>query len=247
MTYRYKITFEYDGTGIAGWQKQPHMPSIQQFAEEALAKFTKEQPELYCAGRTDAGVHALGQICHFDLSREWDCFRILEAMNFWLRKKPVSVLAVEQVDESFHARFSAKGRRYMYRIINRRAPLVIDLGRAWHVLAPLDVATMHKAAQHLVGHYDFTTFRATECQGKSPWKTLEQLDVVRVSEEEIHVHTRSKSFLHHQVRNMVGSLSMVGSGKWSVEDFIAARDALDRTKGGPTAPACGLYFMEVFY
>lgn len=244
---RYKLTLEYDGTDIKGWQRQDDVPTGQGYLEQAIEDFCGERLTVQCAGRTDAGVHATGQVVHVDLAKDWDPFRVQEALNFYLRERPLAVLQSEQVGEDFHARFSAKGRRYTYRIINRRPPPVLDAQRVWHVVLPLDVAAMQDAAACLLGTHDFTTFRASECQGKSPIKTLDELRVERISDEVIHVHATSRSFLHHQVRNMVGSLSLVGLGKWNREDLERARDAKDRKAGGPTAPPQGLYFTQVIY
>lgn len=244
---RYKLTLEYDGSAFSGWQRQDDVPTGQGYLEAAIREFSGQEVTVQCAGRTDAGVHATGQVVHFDLEKEWDAFRVSEALNFYLREKPLAVLAAEQVGEDFHARFSAKGRRYLYRIINRRPPLVLEANLAWHVVPPLDVAAMNDAAQALLGTHDFTTFRASECQGKSPVKTLDELRVEQVGEQELRVHAASRSFLHHQVRNMVGSLSLVGQGKWATADLVAALEARDRRAGGPTAPPQGLFLTQVVY
>ncbi|HVJ42707.1 MAG TPA: tRNA pseudouridine(38-40) synthase TruA [Dongiaceae bacterium] len=243
---RFKLTIEYDGGPFVGWQRQENGPSVQQAIEEAILKTTAEAVTIHAAGRTDAGVHALGQVAHADLDYRIEADRLRDALNFYLRPTPVAIIDAEQVAEDFHARFSAKGRAYCYRIVNRRSPLTIDLGRAWHVKSPLDVPAMHKAAQLLLGHHDFTTFRASQCQAKSPMKTLDRLDIHRIGED-IEVIAEARSFLHHQVRNMVGSLSMVGIGKWSADRLKAALDAKDRAKGGPTAPPDGLYLTAVRY
>lgn len=244
---RYKLTLEYDGTDLYGWQRQDGLITGQGLLEDAVESFCGERVTSQCAGRTDAGVHARGQVVHIDLKKEWDAFRVQEALNFYLKTEPLTVLESERVTEDFHARFSATGRRYLYRIINRRPPPSIDRARAWHVVAPLDVEAMQDAAQELLGHHDFTTFRDSQCQSKSPMKTLDELRIERIDAEELHIHAASRSFLHHQVRNMVGSLSLVGSGKWTKQDLIHARDARDRRAGGPTAAACGLYLMAVTY
>lgn len=244
---RFKLTIEYDGTGLVGWQRQDEGTSVQGLLEKSIHAFCGEQLTVTAAGRTDAGVHALGQVAHVDLAKDWTEYQVMHAINFHLMDTRVAVLKAEQVTEEFHARFSAKGRRYLYRIANRSSRLALDLNRAWHVNTKLDVAAMQEAATHLVGHHDFTTFRDSQCQSKSPIKTLDDLRVEQISETEIHIHAAAKSFLHHQVRNMAGSLSMVGKGNWSVEDFIKARDAKDRRAGGPTAAADGLYFVEVTY
>jgi len=243
---RFKLTVEYDGGPFVGWQRQDNGPSVQQAIEEAILKTTAETVTIHAAGRTDAGVHALGQVAHADIDYRIEADRLRDALNFYLRPTPVAIIAAEQVAEDFHARFSAKGRAYCYRIVNRRSPLTIDLGRAWHVKSPLDVPAMHKAAQLLLGHHDFTTFRASQCQAKSPMKTLDRLDVHRIGED-IEVIAEARSFLHHQVRNMVGSLSMVGIGKWSADRLKAALDSKDRAKGGPTAPPDGLYLTAIRY
>lgn len=243
---RYKLTLEYDGTPFVGWQWQDNGLSVQGVLEEAIVRFTGERAKVTAAGRTDAGVHALGQVVHVDLAKDWPAERVREALNFHVQPHPVSVRAAETVGAEFHARLTAKSRRYLYRILNRRAPPAIERDRVWHVARPLDAASMHVAAQALVGRHDFTTFRASLCQAKSPVKTLDRLDVT-VVDEEIRVSALARSFLHHQVRNMVGTLKLVGEGKWSADDVAKALAARDRSKGGPTAPAAGLYLMEVAY
>jgi tRNA pseudouridine38-40 synthase len=243
---RWRITVEYDGTPFVGFQRQANGPSVQAAIEEAIEKFSGERVTVHCAGRTDAGVHALGQVCHFDLAREREPDTVRDAINAHLRPQPVAVLAAEVAPEGFHARLSATGRVYRYRIVNRRAPLALEGKRAWLVQAPLDAGAMHAAAQRLVGRHDFSTFRASECQAKTPVKTLDVLAVSRRGEE-IEVEARARSFLHHQVRNMVGTLKLVGEGKWSADDVAAALAARDRSRGGPTAPAEGLYLVRVLY
>jgi tRNA pseudouridine38-40 synthase len=244
---RYKLLMEYDGTGFVGWQRQKGGgASVQQVLEGAIAKLCAGSPTVFAAGRTDAGVHATGQVAHFDSDRDLPADSMRDALNFHLKPHPVAVRAAEVVGEDFHARFSATGRSYRYRIVNRRAPLALDRDRAWWVVAALDAAAMAEGARHLLGHHDFTTFRAGECQAKSPVKTLDVLDVVR-SGEEIVVTAAARSFLHHQVRNMVGTLKLVGEGKWRPDDVRAALDARDRKAGGPTAPAAGLYLTGVRY
>ncbi len=243
---RYKLTLEYDGSGFIGWQRQDNGPSVQQALEEAAEKFCGEAVEAYGAGRTDSGVHALGQVAHMDLARAREADVVRDAINQHLRPAAVSVLSVEEVAEDFHARFSATGRVYRYRIVNRRSPLALDLGRAWRLPRSLDVAAMQAASRVLVGHHDFSSFRATECQAKSPVKTLDALEVTRHGET-IEIEARARSFLHHQVRNMVGTLRLVGEGKWTAAKVAAALEARDRTAGGPTAPAEGLYLVEVLY
>ncbi len=243
---RYKLTVEYDGSDLVGWQRQKNGLSVQEILESAVLRFSGESIVVHGAGRTDAGVHALGQTAHLDLPRAYPPLEILGALNHHVRPAPVAVLAVERAAENFDARRSARGRFYLYRIVNRRAPLAVERGRAWHVGPDLDAAAMHRAAQLLLGRHDFTTFRDSLCQAKSPVKTLDRLDVVRAGEE-IRITAEARSFLHHQVRNMVGTLKLVGAGKWRDADVAAALAARDRTKGGPTAPAEGLYLVGVAY
>jgi tRNA pseudouridine38-40 synthase len=243
---RFKLTVEYDGGAFVGWQRQDNGPSVQQAIEEAISRFCGENVHTYAAGRTDAGVHARGQVVHFDLARLTTPEQVRDALNFHLKPAPVSVLAAEVAAADFHARFSAKARLYLYRIVNRRAPLSLDRGRAWSVGTPLDAAAMHEAAQLLVGHHDFTSFRAALCQAATPMKTLDILEVTRAGEE-VQIAARARSFLHHQVRNMVGTLKLVGEGKWTREDVARALAARDRSAAGPTAPAEGLYLMGVWY
>lgn len=243
---RFKLTLEYDGSGFVGWQRQDNGPSIQAALEAAVTGFCGEQVTLHGAGRTDAGVHALGQVAHLDIAKEVTADKLRDALNAHLRPAPIAVLQAEAVDEEFHARFSATRRRYRYRIVNRRAPLALERGKAWFVPTSLDVAAMQEAAQELVGQHDFTSFRAAECQAKSPVKTLDRLAVAREGEL-ITVEADARSFLHHQVRNMVGTLRPVGEGKWSAADVRAALDAKDRAAAGPTAPAEGLYLVGVDY
>jgi tRNA pseudouridine38-40 synthase len=243
---RYKLTIEYDGTPFVGWQVQDNGPSVQGVLTEAIAAFTGERVVVAGAGRTDAGVHALGQVAHIDLTKDWDGDTVRDAVNFHLRPRPIAVLTAEQVAENFDARFSATKRHYLYRIVNRRADLALDQNRAWRVPRPLDADAMHAAAQKLVGRHDFTTFRAAECQAKSPVKTLDQLDVKRDGDE-VCISAAARSFLHNQVRSMVGSLVHVGEGKWSTEDLAAALAARDRTRCGQVAPPQGLYLVRVEY
>jgi tRNA pseudouridine38-40 synthase len=243
---RYKLLIEYDGTPFAGWQLQDHQPSVQGALIEAIAAFCGERVAVQGAGRTDAGVHALGQVAHVDLSRHWDTDTVRDALTAHLRPQPVAVLAAEQVPDDFDARFSARKRHYLYRIVNRRADLALDRGRAWRLPRRLDEAAMHAAAQRLVGKHDFTTFRAAECQANSPLKTLDQLDVTREGEE-IHVIASARSFLHTQVRSMVGSLVLVGEGRWTAGDLSAALEKRDRTACGQLAPPEGLYLVRVDY
>ena len=243
---RYKLTIEYDGTGLVGWQRQPIGQSVQQSLEEAFEKFCAETVRVHGAGRTDAGVHALAQCAHVDLAREYDPDTIRGALNYHLRPAPISVLLVEPAAPDFDARRSAIGRGYRYRILNRRPPPMLDRQRVWHIAPPLDIEAMQQGARHLLGQHDFSTFRDSLCQAKSPVKTLDVLDVIRVGEE-IHIEARARSFLHHQVRNMAGTLKLVGLGQWSPDDVATALAARDRRAGGPTAPAEGLYLVEVKY
>jgi len=240
------LTLEYDGTDFVGWQRQENGLSIQQVVEEAFARFCGEQVVLHVAGRTDAGVHALAQVAHVDLVRDAEPDTVRDAVNFHMRPAPITVLAAERVEAGFHARFTAIERSYLYRIVNRRSPLTLARNRAWWVPPPLDAEAMHAAAQVLVGRHDFSSFRAALCQAASPVKTLDALDVARAGEE-VRITARARSFLHHQVRNMVGTLKLVGEGKWSTDDLRRALAACDRAAAGPTAPACGLYLVSVRY
>lgn len=243
---RFKLTLEYDGTPFVGWQRQDNGASVQQALEDACAGYCQAAFTVHGAGRTDAGVHAKGQVAHVDLPRDDTEHRVRDALNAHLRLVPIVVLEAERVEDDFHARFSAIERQYLYRLVTRRAPLALDVNRAWWLPKVLDADAMQEAARCLIGKHDFTTFRATECQAKSPVKTLDQLDVVQ-SGETLDVVARAPSFLHHQVRNLVGTLVLVGEGKWSVKDVVSALAAKDRTAGGPTAPACGLYLTHVRY
>lgn len=296
---RYKLTIEYDGTNLLGWQEQQDGPSVQDYLQKSLSCFTPaltdEYPQVsnaalddndfseahdgasterrpaayidvleetgtgkrlqvpnkivvYGAGRTDAGVHALTQVAHFDLKEDMEDWKLREAMNARLRdmKAPVCVISVEKVGQDFHARFSAKGRGYLYRILNRRAPAIIEKNRVWWVPVPLDVEKMRQGAKYLLGHHDFSSFRAAACQAKSPIKTLDKLDI-EVFGEEIRFIVEARSFLHHQVRNMVGTLKMVGDGHLQPDDVKRILEAKDRKAAGPTAPACGLYLSKVVY
>lgn len=243
---RYKLTVEYDGRPFCGWQRQAHDLSVQQVLEEAIARFSGETVTTQAAGRTDAGVHALGQVVSFDLGRAWDPFKVREALNYHTKPHPVAIVAAEAVDDTFEARFSATARHYEYRILNRRARPALDDGKVWHVPVVLDADAMHAAAQLILGRHDFTTFRASECQANSPIRTLEQFDVSRQADM-IVVTARARSFLHSQVRSMVGSLKLVGEGKWMPRDFRAALDAADRSRCGPLAPPDGLYLTGVSY
>jgi len=243
---RFKFTLEYDGSAFVGWQRQDNGMSVQQALEEAVFKTCAETVTAHAAGRTDAGVHATGQVAHVDVEKEFAPDKLQAALNFHLKPWPVAIVTAEVAAPDFHARFSATGRAYLYRIINRRPPLTLEEGRAWLVNAPLDAASMHEAAQVLVGKHDFSTFRASLCQAQSPVKTLTRLAVSRAGEE-IDIIAEARSFLHHQVRNIVGTLRLVGEGKWSRHDLRAALEARDRTKGGPTAPPQGLYLTGVKY
>jgi tRNA pseudouridine38-40 synthase len=243
---RYKLTVEYDGTGYAGWQRQDVLPSIQQTLEKAIAQYCQTHCPIVAAGRTDAGVHASAQVVHVDLPVARECFSIRQGINFYLHDTRIVVLHAEQVADNFHARFDAKRRHYIYRIVNRSSPLAIDAFRAWHVPKPLNVSAIKEATHHLIGQHDFSSFRASECQSKSPIRTLEVIDIMH-EHEDITFHLAARSFLHHQVRAIIGTLSLVGLGKWTPDRVKAARDMLDRRAGGPTAPAHGLYFTKVEY
>ncbi len=243
---RYKLTIEYDGAGLVGWQRQKNGPSVQAALEAAITRFCGERVTVYGGGRTDAGVHALGQTAHIDLSREMPCEVIRSAVNYHLRPAAVSVLAAEPAPAGFDARLSAIRRVYRYRILNRRAPPTVDRGRVWQVAPPLAAEAMHEGARQLVGHHDFSTFRDSLCQAKSPVKTLDALEVSRAGDE-IRIEARARSFLHHQVRNMVGTLELVGLGRWRADDVARALAARDRRAGGPTAPPQGLYLVAIDY
>lgn len=243
---RFAIKIEYDGTPFCGWQRQAVETSVQGALEAALSAFTGEHPTVSGAGRTDAGVHATGQVAHFDLEKDWDPFRITAAMNFHLKPNPVCVLKCAAVAGDFDARFSATKRHYRYRLLSRRAPPVLDRDRVWFVPTPLDSARMNDAAQVFIGHHDFTTFRTAQCQAKSPLKTLDSFAVEQTGDE-IVCNVSARSFLHSQVRSMVGSLKLTGDGTWSKDDLARALNAADRAACGPVAPASGLYLTQVEY
>ena len=243
---RYRITIEYDGTPFVGWQIQANGLSVQGELVRAIQQFAGEEVAVRGAGRTDSGVHALGQVAHFDLARAWEPFKVREALNYHLKPSPIVALDCALAADDFDARFSATGRHYLYRVLNRRAPAALDRDRVWWQPVPLDAAAMHEAAQHLVGRHDFSTFRAAGCQAKSPVKTLDRFDVFAVGEE-IHFETSARSFMHNQVRSMVGSLKLVGTGRWSPADLARVRAARDRAACGAVAPAHGLYLVKVDY
>ena len=243
---RWRLTIEYDGRPFMGWQRQDHGPSVQESLEKAIFRMTGELAAVHAAGRTDAGVHALAMAAHVEIEKTVTEHRLREGLNALVRPDPISVTAVERVADDWHARFSCIGRKYLYRILNRRAPPALDRGRVWHVAVPLDVEAMSESSAMLVGRHDFTTFRSAHCQSDSPVKTLDRLDVKRVGEE-IHIEAAARSFLHHQVRSMVGCLALVGRGQWSPRDMRRALEARDRSELGLNAPAEGLYFVQAVY
>src|SRR5688572_14022941 len=243
---RYRLTLEYDGGPFVGWQRQAEGASVQGALETAIEKLSGERVTVTGAGRTDAGVHAMGQVAHFDLVKEFEAGKVRDALNYYLRPDPVVVLDAVEADREFHARFSAAARHYLFRILNRRAPPALEEGRVWHVSPTLDAEAMHAAAQFLVGQHDFTTFRAAECQSASPVKTLDRLDVSRRADE-IHIEASARSFLHHQIRSFAGTLKLVGEGKWSSRDVAGALAAKDRARCGPVSPPDGLYLVRVDY
>lgn len=243
---RYKLVIEYDGGPFAGWQRQNGQPSVQGAVEAAIFKLSGEQVTLTAAGRTDAGVHALGQVAHFDLEKAFPGDKLRDALNYHLKPDPVSVLVAHEAAPQFHARFDAIARHYRMRILNRRAPSALDRGHVWQVAIPLDADAMHRGAQYLVGQHDFTTFRAAECQAQSPVKTLDRITVTRHGEE-IHICASARSFLHHQIRSFAGTLKLVGEGKWPALKVKAALDARDRRECGPVSPPDGLYLTQVDY
>ena len=243
---RYRLTLEYDGAPFVGWQRQDNGASVQSALEDAIEKLSGERVTVTGAGRTDAGVHALGQVAHFDLVKEFEPGKVRDALNYYLRPDPVVVLDSVAVDGEFHARFSATARHYLFRILNRRSPPALDVGKVWHVSPKLDADAMHAAAKALVGQHDFTTFRAAECQAQSPVKTLDRLDVSRRADE-IHIEASARSFLHHQIRSFTGTLKLVGEGKWTPRDVADALAARDRARCGPVSPPDGLYLVRVDY
>ena len=243
---RFALTLEFDGGPYMGLQRQAHGPSVQQSVEEAVEAITREKATLHAAGRTDAGVHALAMRVHVDIGYRIEPFRLMEALNALLRPQPIAVIACEEKPDDWHARFSCVGRSYLYRIVNRRAPLTLEAGKAWQLAQPLDAEAMHRAAQALVGHHDFTTFRSVHCQARSPIKTLDRLDVRREGEDVLIV-AEARSFLHHQVRSMVGCLAMVGMGRWREAQVAGALEARNRQALGLNAPPQGLYFTGAKY
>lgn len=244
---RYKLTLEYDGSSLYGWQRQAlGIPTIQHMLEEAIAQFAHADIDVFASGRTDAGVHATGQVAHFDMPHIREAFHVRRGINFYLGESPVMVVNAEQVSDDFHARFSATKRHYIYKIVNRPSALTLDRYRAWHIRKPLDMAAMRQAASHLIGRHDFTSFRDTQCQAASAIRHLDAITITQ-TQDLITFTVSAKSFLHHQVRNMVGSLVYVGLGKWQPDDMKEVLIARDRTKAGICAPAFGLYFSQVEY
>jgi tRNA pseudouridine38-40 synthase len=243
---RFRLTLEYDGAPFVGWQRQDNGPSVQGALEDAIEKLSGERVTVTGSGRTDAGVHALGQVAHFDLVKAFEPGKVRDALNYHLRPHPVVVLEAGVADGEFHARFSARARHYLFRILNRRSPPALEAGKVWHVSPRLDADAMHAAAQFLVGQHDFTTFRAAECQAQSPVKTLDRLDVSRRADE-IHIEASARSFLHHQIRSFAGTLKLVGEGKWAPRDVAEALAAKDRRRCGPVSPPDGLYLVRVDY
>jgi tRNA pseudouridine38-40 synthase len=243
---RWRVRIEYDGGPFVGWQRQENGPSVQEALEDAITAFSGETVTVHGAGRTDSGVHALGQVAHFDLARETDADTVRDAINFHLKPRRIAILVAEEVDADFHARFSAVEREYLYRMTTRRAPLALDAGRAWQVPVALDAGAMAEAAQRLIGHHDFTSFRAAQCQADSPVKTLDEITVTSAGEN-IEIKVRARSFLHNQVRIITGTLKLVGEGKWGADDVAKALAACDRAAAGPTAPPDGLYLAAVRY
>ena len=246
IVYRYKITLEYLGKNYCGWQRQKEDLSLQQIIEEAIFKFSKETVTLEVAGRTDAGVNAYGQVAHFDLETHYDPKRLILSINHFTRPHTIGVVEAELVDDSFHARFSAKHRHYVYKILNRKSINIVNKGLVTFIRYPLDIESMQRAADYLIGHHDFSSFRASECQSKSPIKTMDKIEIIKTGET-IEIYFSALSFLHHMVRNIVGSLIMVGNGKWPPEKMQEVLLAKDRKVAGPTAPSEGLYFLKVDY
>ncbi len=247
---RYALKVEYHGAPFAGWQRQADQPSVQGVIEDALAKLESRDHTIAAAGRTDAGVHALAQVAHCDMEKEWAPFRLSEALNYHLKPDPVAILACAKVDDDWHARFSAVERRYLFRILTRRAPATHQAGLVWQINHDLDVRAMQAAADHLIGKHDFTTFRSSICQAQSPVKTLDELRIEPVNTlagPEVHFHVRARSFLHNQVRSFVGTLERVGAGSWSPADVKDALEACDRAACGPVSPPQGLYLAGVTY
>ncbi|OSQ52639.1 tRNA pseudouridine(38-40) synthase TruA [Marivita geojedonensis] len=247
---RFALKVEYDGAPFAGWQRQAEHPSVQGAIEAALAKLEPGEHTIAAAGRTDAGVHARGQVCHCDLQKDWSPFRLSEALNHHLKPLPVAIVDAAEVEGDWHARFSAMERRYLFRLVSRRAPLTLEAGQVWQVKHDLELAPMQEAARHLIGLHDFTTFRSTMCQAASPVKTLDALDIRELETDwgtEFQFRLRARSFLHNQVRSFVGTLERVGAGAWAPEDVKAALDARDRAACGPVCPPQGLYLVGVGY
>jgi tRNA pseudouridine38-40 synthase len=243
---RYKLILEYVGTGLAGWQYQNNSISVQQIITEAISSFSGEVVVLHSAGRTDAGVHAIAQVAHFDLVKYFDPFQVMQAINHFVRPHLIGVVKCEIVSQDFHSRFTAIKRYYVYRITNRPGIVVIDKDRTWWIRQPLNIDSMHEGAKHLIGNHDFTSFRAKHCQARSPMRTLDSIEIIK-DHDEIKIYVSAPSFLHHMVRNIVGSLVLVGMGKWTSDDIKIALNAKKREAAGPTAPACGLYFLKVDY
>jgi len=243
---RYKLTIEYDGTGLAGWQRQKDAITVQELLEDAIFNLSQERVEVFASGRTDAGVHALAQIAHVDIDKDIKPYSIMQGINFYLQGKSVVITNIEIADAEFHARFDAKKRYYQYKIINRRAPLAIQKNRAWNIHTELDIELMKKGAEYLIGDHDFTSFRAAACQAKNAMRSIDKIEIIQ-NNDLILINVEAKSFLHHMVRNIVGTLKMVGSKEWEPEKVKEILDAKDRKVAGPTAPACGLYFVKVDY
>lgn len=243
---RYKLTLEYDGTGLAGWQKQKDVLSLQKIFEDAILDLTQEKVEAIASGRTDAGVHAYGQVVHVDITKQFEPYNMMLGINFYLHNKPIAVVDISIVDDTFHARFDAKKRYYRYQIINRKAPIVLQKNRAWNIHHELDIKLMRKGAEYLLGNHDFASFRAAACQAKNSIRTIDKIEIIK-NGEVIFIDVEAKSFLHHMVRNIVGTLKMVGTKEWQPEKVQEILEAKNRIKAGSTAPACGLFFMKVKY